>query len=98
VLAHTLLVLGGACSLARPHQPHLWFGCHRVPKGNKARDSLAGSLIVKTAGTRERSRRLARRHTGDPLVRGDDLGLSIELPDQELDPCERLLVRGSNED
>jgi hypothetical protein len=59
---------------------------------------LAGSLIVKTARTREWSRRLARRYTGDPLVRGDDLGLSIELPDQELDPCERLLVRGSNED
>ena len=29
---HTVVVLGGACSLARPHQPRLWCGRHRVPR------------------------------------------------------------------
>ena len=37
-------------------------------------------------------------HTGDPLVRGKDPGLSTELPDRELGPCEGFLMRGSNED
>ena len=37
-------------------------------------------------------------HTGDPLVRGKDPGLSTELPDRELGPCKRFLVRGSNKD
>ena len=64
--------------------------------GNKAHGVSAGSLIVKTAGSiRER---LAGRHVGDPLARGEDPRLSIELPDQELGPCEGFLVRGSNED
>jgi hypothetical protein len=53
-------------------------------------------LIVKTAGSfRER---LAERHIGDPLARGGDLRLSIELPDRELGSCEGFLMRGSNED
>ena len=52
--------------------------------GNKAHDVLAGSLIVKTAGSiRER---LAGRHVGDPLARGEGLRLSTELPDRELGP------------
>ena len=64
--------------------------------GNKARGISAGSLIVKTAGSiRER---LAERHIGDPLARGEGLGLSTELPDQELSPYEGFLARGSNED
>jgi hypothetical protein len=42
--------------------------------------------------------RLAGRHTGDPLARGEGPGLSTELPDRELGPCEGFLVRGSNED
>ena len=42
--------------------------------------------------------RLAERHVGDPLARGEGLRLSTELPDQELGPCEGFLVRGSNED
>jgi hypothetical protein len=33
VFARIMLVLGGACSLERPHQPRLWCGCHCVPKG-----------------------------------------------------------------
>ena len=64
--------------------------------GNKARGVLAGSLIVKTAGSiRER---LAGRHVGDPLARGEGPRLSMELPDRELGPCEGFLARGSNED
>ena len=63
---------------------------------NKAHDVSAGSLIVKTAGSiRER---LAGRHVGDPLARGEGPRLSTELLDRELDPCEGFLARGSNED
>lgn len=65
-------------------------------EGNKARGISAESLIVKTAGSiRER---LAGRHIGDPLARGEGPRLSMELPDRELGPCEGFLVRGSNED
>ena len=65
-------------------------------RGNKARDVSAGSLIVKTAGSiRER---LAGRHVGDPLARGEGPRLSTELPDRELGPCEGFLARGFNED
>ena len=43
---------------------------------------------MKTAGsTRER---LAERHVGDPLARGEEPGLSTELPDRELGPYEEL--------
>ena len=64
--------------------------------GNKARDISAGSLIVKMVGSiRER---LAGRHVGDSLERGEGPRLSTELPDQELGPCEGFLARGSNED
>ena len=57
---------------------------------------MARSLIVKTVGSiRER---LAERHVGDPLVRGEGPRLSTELPDLELGPCEGFLARGSNED
>ena len=34
--------------------------------------------------------RLAEGHTGDLLARGEGPGLSPELPDRELGPCERL--------
>ena len=65
-------------------------------EGNKARGILAESLIVKMAGSiRER---LAERHIGDPLARGEGPRLSTELPDRELGPCEGFLARGSNED
>ena len=47
VLACTVFVLHGACSLARPHQPHLWYGQHCLPE-DKAHDVLARSLIMKT--------------------------------------------------
>ena len=57
---------------------------------------MAGSLIVKMAGSIQR--RLAGRHVGDPLVRGEGLRLSMELPDRELGPWDRFLARGSNED
>ena len=64
--------------------------------GNKAHGVSVESLIVKTTGSiRER---LAGRHVGDPLARGEDLRLSTELPDQELSPYEGFLARGSNED
>ena len=57
-------------------------------EGNKARGVLAESLIVKTEGSiRER---LAERHIEDLLVRGEGPRLSMELPDQELGPCEGL--------
>ena len=56
----------------------------------------ARSIIVKMVGSiRER---LARRHVGDPLARGEGLRLSTELPDRELGHCEGFLTRGSNED
>ena len=65
-------------------------------EGNKAHGGLAGSLIVKTVGSiRER---LVERHIEDPLAHGEGLGLSTELPDRELGPCEGFLARGSNED
>ena len=64
--------------------------------GNKAHGVSVGSLIVKTAGSI--LERLVGRHIGDPLPCGEGLGLSTELPDQELGPCEGFLVRGSNED
>ena len=64
--------------------------------GNKARGVLARSLIVKTVGSIQG--RLAGRHVGDPLARGEGPRLSMELPDRELDPCEGFLARGSNED
>ena len=57
---------------------------------------MAGSLIVKTAGSIWE--RLARRHIRDPLVRGEGPRLSTELADRELGPCEGFLERGSNED
>ena len=53
-------------------------------------------MIVKTVGSiRER---LVGRHVGDPLVCGEGPRLFMELPDQELDPCEGFLTRGTNED
>ena len=65
-------------------------------EGNKARSVLAESLIVKMTGSiRER---LAGRHVGDPLVRGEGPRLSTELPDRELGPCKGFLTMGSNED
>ena len=51
---------------------------------------------MKTAGSI--LERLIERHFGDPLARGEGPRLSMELPDQELDPCEGFLERGSNED
>ena len=65
-------------------------------EGNKARGVSAESLIVKTAGSIWE--RLAGRHIGDPLARGEGQRLSTELPDRELGPCEGFLARGSNED
>ena len=65
-------------------------------EGNKARDVLAGSLIVKTVGSIQE--RFARRHVVDPLARGEGPRLSTELPDQEIGLCEGFLARGSNED
>ena len=65
-------------------------------EGNKARGVSAESLTVKTAGSIWE--RLAGRHIGDPLARGEGPGLSTELLDRELVPCEGFLVRGSNED
>ena len=64
--------------------------------GNKTRDGLTGSLIVKTTGSIWE--RLAERHVGDPLVRGEGPRISMELPNWELGPCEGFLARGSNED
>ena len=57
-------------------------------RGNKAHGVLARSLIVKRRGAIQK--RLVGRHTGDPLARGEDPGLSTELPDRELDHSEGL--------
>ena len=65
-------------------------------RGNKARGVSVGSLIVKTAGSIQE--RLAERHIGDPLARGEGPRLSTELLDRELGPCEGFLARGSNKD
>ena len=64
--------------------------------GNKVHGVSAGSLIVKMEGSIQE--RLAGRHIGDPLACGEGPRLSMELPDQELGPCEGFLARGSNED
>ena len=80
----------------RSHQPHLWCGHHRVPEGTRPVVFSARSLIVKTVGSiRER---LAERHIRDPLACVEGPRLSIELPDQELGPCEVFLAMGSNKD
>ena len=87
-LCAPLLYIGVACSLVRSHQPRLWCGRHRVPKGTRPAAFSARSLIVKTVGSiRER---LAGRHVGDPLARGEGPRLSTELPDRKLGPCEGL--------
>ena len=65
-------------------------------EGNKVYGGSARSLIVKTAGSIQE--RLAERHIGDPLARGEGPRLSTESPDRELGPCEGFLARGSNED
>ena len=65
-------------------------------EGNKAGDSSARSLIVKTV--RSIQERLAGRHVGGSLAHGEGPRLSMELLDRELGPCEGFLVRGSNED
>jgi hypothetical protein len=39
--------------------------------------------------------RLAERHTEDRLARGEGPGLSTELLDRELGPCEGFLARAS---
>jgi len=57
-------------------------------EGNKARGGSVGNLIVKTAES----------GLGDPLACGEGPELSMELPDQELGPCEEFLARGFNED
>ena len=57
-------------------------------EGNKACGILAGSLIVKMAGSIQE--RLAGRHVGDPLACGEGPRLSTELPDRKLGPCEGL--------
>ena len=65
-------------------------------EGNKACGGSARNLIVKMVGSIQE--RLAERHVGDPLARGEGLRLSTELPDQKLGLCEGFLARGSNED
>ena len=96
MLACTNIVLDGNCK-SRETTPTVfvvWLPPCTI--GNKARGVSVRSLIVKTAGSiRER---LAGRHVGDPLARGEGSRLSTELPDWELGPCEGFLVRGSNED
>ena len=85
--AHHCYTLEGLVVL-RDHTNQVCGVAATLCKGNKARDGLAGNLIVKTAGSiRER---LARRHVGDPLARGESPRLSTELPDRELGPCEGL--------
>ena len=64
-------------------------------RGNKARGVLAENLIVKTA--RSIRERLAGKHVGDPLVRGEGPRLSMELSDRELGPSEGFLERGSED-
>ena len=60
--------------------------------GNKARDVLAESLIVKTTGSiRER---LVGRHVGDSLACGEGPMLSTELPDRELGPLRGIPYEG----
>ena len=61
-------------------------------RGNKARGVLAGSLIVKTMGSiRER---LAGRHVGDPLARGEEPKLSIESSSRKLGPLRGIPCEG----
>jgi hypothetical protein len=67
-----------------------------VYRGNKACGILAESLIVKTSGSV--SGEACWKAHGDLLACGEGLGISMELPDWELSPCEGFLVRGSNED
>ena len=38
------------------------------------------------------------RGTPETHLSGEDPGLSMELPDRDLGPCEGFLARGSNED
>jgi hypothetical protein len=54
-------------------------------QGNKAHRVLAGSLIVKTTRSG-----LGDAMSGTHLLMGKAQGLSTELPNQKLGPCERL--------
>ena len=87
-LCAPLLYIGGACSLARSHQPRLWCGRYRVQEGTRPAAFLARSLIVKTAGSIWE--RLAERYVKNPLARGKSPRLSTELPDRKLGPCDGL--------
>jgi hypothetical protein len=81
VLAHTVFILGVACSLARPHQ--LLYGVAATVYRR-----AAGSLIVEMTGSGlgEACRKAHRR----PLACGKGLRLSMKLANQELGPCEGL--------
>ena len=65
-------------------------------EGNKVYGSLAGSLIVKMAGS-GLGEACQKAHR-DPLAHGEGLRLSTELFYWELGPCDGFLARGSNED
>jgi hypothetical protein len=88
VLVRTVVVLGGPCSL-------VIFVVWPLPctRGIETRGGLAGSSIVKRAESGSGEAIL------DTHLRvGKARGLSTELPNRELDLCEGIVARGSNED
>jgi hypothetical protein len=86
VLARTIVVIGGTCSLVRLHQLYLWCGHHWCTywrergHGVSAR-SLIVKIVVSSPGVA-----ISETH----LHVGKTHGLSTELPDRELGPCEGL--------
>jgi hypothetical protein len=81
VVAHTVIVLDEACSLARPHQPLLSCGRHHVLE---EQGPWRFSQKIDSGDGREWSRldRLAERHIEYPLARGEGPRLSMDqLPD-----------------
>jgi hypothetical protein len=92
VLVRTIVVLGGACSLTRPHQPRFFVWLRLCIGGNEARGGLAKNSMVKTAGAGP-GEAISKTH----LCMGEARWLSTELPDRELGFCDSILARGSNE-
>ena len=61
--------------------------------GNTSHGGLAGSSIVKTAGSG-----LEEAISETHLLVGNAMGLSIELPNWEFVSCDGIIAMGSHED
>jgi hypothetical protein len=84
--AYLLLLSDRACILVRSHQPHCGVYTTSILQGRFDQKLDSEDDVGFGRGISE-----AHLHVGEAR------GLSMELPGQELDPCESILARGSNE-